>query len=57
MKQLALPLPDGRSAVSLEACRRLQRMVNANRRSFETQDSIRRRAAMLRVTRGKVGAS
>lgn len=33
------------------ARRRLQRMVDARRESFEVQDYRRRRAAMLKVTR------
>jgi hypothetical protein len=33
------------------ACRRLARMVEQRKSSFETQDFKRRRDAMLRVTR------
>ena len=33
------------------ACRKLQRMVDRNKRSFEIRDYVKRRQAMLRVTR------
>jgi hypothetical protein len=53
VKQLALPLPDGHSAVSLEACRKLAADVRKRKASFETRDYAKRRAAMLRHTRGR----
>lgn len=34
------------------ACRRLQRMVDKQRKSFATIDYAKRRAAMLKHTRG-----
>jgi hypothetical protein len=37
------------------ACRKLQRIVEANRRSFELQDHVKRRNAMLKHTRRLAG--
>ena len=36
-RQLLLPMPEGRSAISLEACKRLAKMVREKRNSFETR--------------------
>lgn len=36
------------------AARKLERLVRRQRASFETRDFARRRAAMLKVTRGEV---
>jgi hypothetical protein len=38
------------------ATRKLQRMVEANRRSFATQDYAKRRAAALKATRARAEA-
>jgi hypothetical protein len=46
--QLALPLPDGHSAVSLEACRRLAKIVARQRASYEVRRYRERRAAALK---------
>jgi hypothetical protein len=48
MIQLALDLAQTKRQL---ACERLQRIVDANRRSYAVQDFAKRRAAALRVTR------
>jgi hypothetical protein len=48
MIQLAFDLPQSKREL---ACERLQRIVDANRRSYAVQDFAKRRAAALKVTR------
>ena len=45
MIQLAFDLPQSKRAL---ACERLQCIVDANKRKFETQDFAKRRAAALK---------
>jgi hypothetical protein len=48
MTQLAFDLAQTKRQL---ACERLQRIVEANRRSYAVQDFAKRRAAALRVSR------
>jgi hypothetical protein len=38
-----------------KACRKLQRIVEANRQSFATQDYAKRRKSALKATRARAG--
>lgn len=51
MQQLDLPIPQIDPRIQLQAARRLQRMVNAKRKSFEVIDYRKRREAALKHTR------
>lgn len=48
MTQLELPIPGVDPRIQLQAASRLQRMVNAKRKSFEVIDYRKRRKAALK---------
>jgi hypothetical protein len=48
MTQLSLPMPlDVDPRLQMAACRKLQRLVDERRRSFENRDYVKRRKAAL----------
>lgn len=56
MTQLELPISGIDPRIQLQAARRLQRMVEERRNSFEIRDFAKRRQAMLRHTRSAEAA-